>query len=434
MKSTALKVKAVSDKILKTEKYPWKKLLAYQPPGLKKTTPELLEKLKASLLNNGMASTFYVWQKGKEVFSLDGHHRCMALYELEKEGHAVPDKFTCSFLNIKTEKEAKTVFMAYQSHYAKLTVSGFEDFTANMDMQALESQFQPFTMNWNFKTAAIGEIEEQDIGDAKTVAKPGDVFELLSPSGIVHRLMCGDTASEALVSFIGSEAPVMVFTDPPYGVSYSEKAKLLNENVGGKMNTRKIVSDNIGASELYKVLVAAFSNIRSIMAKNCSFYVTAPQGGDIGLMMMMMMRDAGLPVRHMIIWVKNQPTFSMNRLDYDYQHEPIFYGWKENHKFYGKGEHKTSVWQVPRPQKSKEHPTMKPVALVVNAILNSTKPGEIVFDGFTGSGTTLIACEETGRTFRGTEIEAHYCDIILKRWLNYTPGGKVTRNGKPVAV
>lgn len=118
MKSTALKVKAVSDKILKTEKYPWKKLLAYQPPGLKKTTPELLEKLKASLLNNGMASTFYVWQKGKEVFSLDGHHRCMALYELEKEGHAVPDKFTCSFLNIKTEKEAKTVFMATYDHWS----------------------------------------------------------------------------------------------------------------------------------------------------------------------------------------------------------------------------------------------------------------------------------------------------------------------------
>ena len=136
--------------------------------------------------------------------------------------------------------------------------------------------------------------------------------------------------------------------------------------------------------------------------------------------MMMMMKDSGLPVRHLLIWVKNAPTFSMGRLDYDYKHEPIMYTWGKSHTFYGNGTIKCSVWPFDKPRKCDLHPTMKPVALVAEAILNSSKKGDIVTDIFGGSGTTLMASEQTGRKCYMMELDPHYCDVIIKRWEDFT--------------
>ena len=169
--------------------------------------------------------------------------------------------------------------------------------------------------------------------------------------------------------------------------------------------------------------------------------------------MMMMMRDAGLPVRHMLIWVKSSATFSMGRLDYDYRHEPIFYTWTKSHHFYGGysntviddskplekmtktelkdlvhalQEHKeTSVIYCDKPHKSELHPTMKPVKLVGRFMINNSKPGDIVADIFGGSGTTLIAAEQLGRKCRMMEMDPHYCDVIIDRWEQLT--GKKAR-------
>ncbi|HUU94951.1 MAG TPA: site-specific DNA-methyltransferase, partial [Phycisphaerae bacterium] len=155
-----------------------------------------------------------------------------------------------------------------------------------------------------------------------------------------------------------------------------------------------------------------------------------PQGGELGMMMMMMMmQEASLPVRHVLIWKKNQPTFSMGRLDYDYQHEPILMTWGKRHKCYRQGPFRTSIWEVPKPRKSAEHPTMKPVALVTNALLNHTLVGQNVADIFLGSGTTLIAAEQLGRRCYGMEIEPRYVDVIVKRWEDFT-GKKARREGK----
>ena len=117
----------------------------------------------------------------------------------------------------------------------------------------------------------------------------------------------------------------------------------------------------------------------------------------------------------------------MGRLDYDYQHEPILYGWRGSHKHYGNGKYKTSVWEIPRPKVSKLHPTMKPVELIDNAIVNSSKEEDIVLDLFLGSGSTLIAAEKTNRICYGLELDEHYCDIILKRYEDYT-------NTKPIKI
>ena len=137
-------------------------------------------------------------------------------------------------------------------------------------------------------------------------------------------------------------------------------------------------------------------------------------------MMMMMMMNQHWQIKHELIWVKSSPVFSMGRLDYDYQHEPILFGWKKTHNFYGKGIFTKSVWEIPKPNRSDLHPTMKPVELVENALLNSSLGGDICLDSFGGSGSTLIACEKLRRKCRMMEIDEHYCDVIIARWELYT--------------
>ena len=221
----------------------------------------------------------------------------------------------------------------------------------------------------------------------------------------------------------------MVFTDPPYGIAIGDKNKLLDE-VGGKSGRCKdnIEGDTLPEAELYELLKAAFINARRASAPDACYYVTSPQGGSLGLMMMMM-SDAGLPVRHVLMWRKNAPTFSVGRLDYDYQHEPIFYTWTDSHHNYRAGAFRSTVWDFPKPMHSRLHPTMKPVALVANAILDGTLEGMTVLDPFGGSGTTLIACEQTGRRCCMMEIDPHYCDVIIRRWEEFTGKKAVLLDG-----
>ena len=224
----------------------------------------------------------------------------------------------------------------------------------------------------------------------------------------------------------------MVFTDPPYGVAIGDKNKMLDEVAGGKSGRIKtnIEGDTLSTDELYDMLLAAFTNLRENCTEDCSYYVSSPQGGEIGLMMMMMMRDAGLEVRHNLIWEKSSATFSMGRLDYDYKHEPIFYTWTKKHHFYGKGNCKNTVWQFPKPRKCDLHPTMKPVELVAECILNSSAKGDIIADIFGGSGTTMIACEQLDRKCIMMEKDPHYADVIIDRWEKYTGEKAVMMDGK----
>ena len=222
----------------------------------------------------------------------------------------------------------------------------------------------------------------------------------------------------------------MVFTDPPYGVSIGDKNKALDE-VGGKSGRCKdnIEGDCLPEAELYELLKIAFTNVRQVTAADACYFVTSPPGGGLGMMMMMMMKDAGLPVRHVIIWRKDAPTFSIGRMDYDYQHEPILYTWTESHHNYRGGAFRSSIWDFPKPKASRLHPTMKPVALVANAILDGTLEGMTVLDPFGGSGTTMIACEQTGRSCYMMEIDPHYCDVIIRRWEEFTGQKAVLLDG-----
>lgn len=268
-----------------------------------------------------------------------------------------------------------------------------------------------------------GNIDDDDVPEVKpeeSFVKRGEIWSLGR-----HRLMCGDSTSiKDVERLMSGEKADMVFTDPPYGVSYEKKTK---EIFNQKNQYRKIENDDISIDDLTVVIKKAFENINNILKEKSSYYICSPQGGDLGFMMLDMMRESNIPCRHQIIWCKNAPVFSMGRLDYDYKHEPILYGWSENrtHNFYGHGEMKSSVWQVDR-EPNKLHPTMKPLALPENAILNSTEKNHNVYDPFSGSGSTLIASEKIGRKCFAMEIDPHYCSVIIKRWEEYS-GNKANK-------
>ena len=212
----------------------------------------------------------------------------------------------------------------------------------------------------------------------------------------------------------------MVFTDPPYGVAIGSKNEMLNSVQKAGRCTENIANDTLSVDELYKVLTSAMSNVRENCKDDASYYVAAPPGGDFGLMMMMMMKDAGLNVRHQLVWNKNSATFSLGRLDYDYKHEAIMYTWTKSHHNYRKGKFRTSVWDIDKPRKCDLHPTMKPIELVANCMLDGTKEGDVVLDIFGGSGTTLVTAEQLGRKCFMMELDPHYCDVIIARWEKLT--------------
>jgi len=254
----------------------------------------------------------------------------------------------------------------------------------------------------------------------------GDLFEIGQ-----HRLLCGDSADgEQMMKLMNGEKADIVFTDPPYGVDIGAKNRMLNTFGKSDGNMEDIKNDNISPDELCKILVSAFSNLKKNSNDCCTYFVTSPQGGELGLMMLMMMKEAGLPVRHVLMWYKNVATFSMGRLDYEYQHEPILLTWNKTHKFYGMGEHKTSVWRIDKPRSSKEHPTMKPVKLVENALLNNSKEQDNVVDIFLGSGTTMVAAHQLNRRCYGMEIGPKYCQVIIDRMRKLAPNITIKRNGE----
>lgn len=205
----------------------------------------------------------------------------------------------------------------------------------------------------------------------------------------------------------------MLMTDPPYGVSYVGKTK----------DALTIDNDTLDDAELMAFLVDAFENARNALDKGAAFYVFhADSKGDV---FRNALTKVGLTVRECLIWVKN--SMVLGRQDYQWKHEPCLYGWKDgaSHHWYSDRK-QTTVLEFDRPSANKEHPTMKPVALIAYLISNSTKEGDVVLDLFGGSGTTLIACEQLGRTCYMMELDPHYCDVIIQRWEDAT-GKKAVR-------
>lgn len=284
-----------------------------------------------------------------------------------------------------------------------------------------ELDFSGFDIDWGFpenvEEKEIIEDEPPEVDEeSEPICKLGDIWQLGR-----HKLICGDSTDKATVErLMDGEKADMVFTDPPYNVAIGSKNAFLNSVQPSGRCTEDIAGDKGMTDEEIseKLWKPAFQNLRDSAKDDCSIYCTMPQGG--AHMMMMMMCSASWQVKHELMWLKNSPTFSMGRLDYDYKHEPILYGWAKSHNFYGKGKFTKSVWEIDKPKKCDLHPTMKPIELIANALKNSSKENDLIIDFFGGSGSTLIACEQLNRRCYMLELSPKYCDVIIRRWENLT--------------
>ena len=235
-----------------------------------------------------------------------------------------------------------------------------------------------------------------------------------------HRLICGDCTDRTVVEKVmQGDKSEMVWTDPPYGVAIGDKNKFLNSIARSNRIEENLENDTLDEAGLVKMLCESFDNAIAVCTAGAAWYVAAPPG-PLHVLFGQVLKDRGI-WRQTIQWVKNSSTFSPMGVCYHWQAEPIFFGWlpSAGHRWYG-GRTQTTVWNIDRPKKSPEHPTMKPLELVVRAIQNSSKSGEIVYDPFSGSGTTLLASEQLGRKCRACEISAPYVAVTLQRFFDMT--------------
>ncbi|HQT97780.1 MAG TPA: DNA modification methylase [Thermodesulfobacteriota bacterium] len=258
-----------------------------------------------------------------------------------------------------------------------------------------------------------GDGDEPPPLPTQAVARPGDLF-VPGP----HRLLCGDATSPRDVArLMDGRRADLVFTDPPYNVDYTGKTA----------DALKIVNDTMGDRKFRAFLLAAFQVMFANAREGAPIYVC--HADTEGYNFRGAIADAGWLFKQAIVWVKD--SFVMGRQDYHWRHEPILYGWKPGTGHtWAADRTQDTVWEIPRPKRSAEHPTMKPVELVSRAIVNSSKPGAMVLDPFGGSGSTLIACESEGRVCRIAELDPRYVDVIVERWETFTGGrAELVRDG-----
>lgn len=294
----------------------------------------------------------------------------------------------------------------YDMTLTGFSVSEYEDLLVDLELpaQAQEDDFDP----------------EKEM-PAVPITKRGDVWKLGR-----HRLMCGDsTNSEDFSILMGGELADLVITDPPYNVDYGDKVEHLKKShVSSTTRANSdIQNDFMPDDEFDKFLLDAHLCMVEAMRPGAAIYVFHADSN--GLQFRQAFRNAGLQLRQCLIWEKN--TFVMGRQDYQWRHEPILYGWKDGagHYFIDDRTQDTILYED-KPQKSEDHPTMKPIPLFGRLMKNSSKPGWAVLDPFGGSGTTLIAAEQLDRRAFLMELDERFCDVIVRRWEEYT-GRKAER-------
>lgn len=262
------------------------------------------------------------------------------------------------------------------------------------------------------------DVSEDDFDVEKELEEPcfsktGDIWMLGK-----HRVICGDaTKLETFKTLLEDTKVNLVVTDPPYNVNYEGSAG-------------KIKNDNMEDDKFYQFLFNSFVNMEQAMADDASIYVF--HADTEGLNFRKAFQDAGFYLSGCCIWKK--PSLVLGRSPYQWQHEPCLYGWKKKgkHKWYA-GRKETSVWEFEKSKKNADHPTMKPIALLAYPIKNSSMTNSLVLDPFAGSGSTLIACEQTGRICYAIELDEKYCDVIVKRYIEQVGNDKsvkVLRGGK----
>ena len=326
-------------------------------------------------------------------------------------------------VHIEDEHKVKALNIALN----KITGAWNEQLLADLlvDLQSVDfntdlTGFEAPEIEQLFSKVHNKDIKEDDFDVEEELKNPpisrkGDIWLLGR-----HRVICGDsTLPETYTKLMEGQRANLVLTDPPYNVNVEETAG-------------KIQNDNMPDEDFYKFLFAAFVNMEQNMENDASIYVF--HADSKGLIFRQAFHDAGFYLSGCCIWKKN--ALVLGRSPYQWQHEPCLFGWKVGGKHQWYSDRKqTTIWEYDRPKSSKDHPTMKPVALMAYPIQNSCMSNCIVLDPFLGSGSTLIACEETGRICYGVELDEKFCDVIVKRYLEKTGTGDsiyVLRDGEKI--
>lgn len=299
---------------------------------------------------------------------------------------------------------------------------------AEWDLDALQIELQEIEMDmsqFEFDITLDKDVKDDEFEvelPKVPVSQRGDVYLLGN-----HRVMCGDaTNTDDMKKLCGTTLVDLTLTDPPYNVNIGLKGEAYEKREDStRFKNRKLLNDNLSDAEFLQFLTDAFQNMHDYSKQGSAIYVF--HGDSEGYNFRKGFKDAGYDLKQTLIWVKN--ALVLGRQDYHWIHEPILYGWKSgaSHAWYGDRK-QTTVLKYDRPLKSAEHPTMKPIELCGYLIKNSSKEGDIVLDPFGGSGSTLIAAEQLGRTCYVMELDPKYVDVIIERYEKYTGQKAVKEN------
>ncbi len=374
---------------------------AYNPRKKLKAGDKEYEKIKNSIQEFGYVEPIIC---NYDMTVIGGHQRLTVLKDL---GYT---EVQCVVVRIEDENKVKALNVALNKITGAWDEQLLADLLVDLKTQDFNTDFTGFEapeIEQLFSKVHNKEIKEDDFDvdeelKKPTMSKQGDVWLLGR-----HRFICGDsTKPETYDTLMDGQLANMVLTDPPYNVNVEETAG-------------KIKNDNMADEDFYKFLFAAFVCMEQNMAQDASIYVF--HADTQGLNFRKAFHDAGFYLSGCCIWKKN--ALVLGRSPYQWRHEPCLFGWKlgGKHQWYSDRK-QTTVWEYDRPKASKDHPTMKPVALMAYPIQNSCMSNCIVLDPFLGSGSTLIACEETNRICYGIELDEKFADVIVKRYIEAKGG------------
>lgn len=377
------------------------KLVPYVNNARTHSTEQIM-KLRSSIREFGFLNPVII---DREYNLVAGHGRIMAAKE---EGiDAVP----CVFVDNLTEAQKKAYILADNRMAMD---AGWDEELLRIEIEALQAEafdisltgFEEQELTDLFASEDKSDVEDDDFDlnealEKASFVRRGDVWQVGR-----HRLMCGDATSEEDVATLmdGKQANLIV-TDPPYGVSFTSSDGLSIQN------------DSIKGEEFYNFLLKAFQNMAAHLEKGGAAYVF--HADTEGLNFRRAFQDAGFHLAGCCIWVKN--SLVLGRSDYQWQHEPVLYGFMKNgkHPWYS-DRSQTTIWNFAKPKKNKNHPTSKPLDLLAYPIGNSSQVNGIVVDTFGGSGSTLMACEQTNRVCHTMELDEKYASVILRRYVEDT--------------
>mgnify|MGYP000316308072 CR=1 FL=1 len=373
------------------------KAAEYNPRKDLKPEDEEYQKIKKSILEFGYVAPIIV---NSDMTVIGGHQRLKVLKELGYK------EVECNIVDLDKTKE-KALNIALNKITGEWDNAKLEELLAELKETDIDMDMTGFS--FDEVDNILKDIEgskEDDFDLDKTlneidepITKPGDIWILGK-----NRLMCGDsTQKENVLRLMDKQEADMLLTDPPYNVDYEGKT----------VDALKIENDNMTSTEFYNFLLDSFRNMFEVTKCGSSVYVF--HADTEGLNFRNAFNAVGFKLAQCLVWVKN--TFVMGRQDYQWRHEPILYGWKEGAGHYFIDDRKQStVLEFDKPSRNAEHPTMKPIDLLVYLIKNSSKENDLILDLFGGSGSTLIAAEQVKRRCYTMELDPKYCDVIVKRW------------------